>query len=198
MPENRSPMPTPHEHLRGAGDSRPVAVVTALDEVLRDALVASLLLDEEGLLALRYEVAEDSSALRRIVVSAGGVLEDELVDLAHPCVSCAMREDAVPTLARLAGCPETCGLLLAPPLSADPSVVVGTLRSHESGWQLASAVAAAPADCAAEDLLGDDTLAERGLRWADGDARSVGEALAAQLEYSDLLVLAGEPDGAGA
>jgi G3E family GTPase len=197
MPENRSPMPTPHEHSRGAGNSRPVAVVTALDEVLRDALVASLLLDEEGLLALRYEVAEDSSALRRIVVSAGGVLEDELVDLAHPCVSCAMREDAVPTLARLAGRPETHGLLLAPPLSADPSVVVGTLRAHESAWHLASAVAAAPADSAAEDLLGDDTLAERGLCWADGDARSVGEALAAQLEYSDLLVLAGDPEGAG-
>ena len=73
MPENRSPMPTPHEHLRGAGDSRPVAVVTALDEVLRDALVASLLLDEEGLLALRYEVAEDSwlFAVEGVVAGCG-------------------------------------------------------------------------------------------------------------------------------
>jgi G3E family GTPase len=140
----------------------------------------------------------ESSALRRIVVTAGGVLEDELVDLAHPCVSCAMRENAVPALARLAGRPEVRGILLAPPLSADPSIVVGTLRAHEGAWHLASALAAATADRAAEDLLGDDTLAERELRWADGDARSVGEALAAQLEYSDLLVLEGDEDCAGA
>jgi G3E family GTPase len=191
-------MPVPHEPAAGPGHSRPVAVVTALDEVLRDSLVASLLLDAPGLVSLRYEVVGESSALRRIVVTAGGVLEDELVDLAHPCVSCAMRENAVPALARLAGRPEVRGILLAPPLSADPSIVVGTLRAHEGAWHLASALAAATADRAAEDLLGDDTLAERELRWADGDARSVGEALAAQLEYSDLLVLEGDEDCAGA
>ena len=198
MPENCSSMPVSSQPLPGPQHSRPVAVVTALDEVLRDALVASLLLDGEGLLALRYEVVEDSSALRRLVVAADGVHEDELVDLAHPCVSCAMREDAVPTLARLAGLPGAAGILLAPPLSADPSIVTGTLRPHEDAWHLASAVALAAAGTAAEDLLGDATLAERGLRWADGDARSVGEALAAQLEYSDLLVLSGDADGAGA
>ena len=198
MSENRSPMPASPEPVPGLGHSRPVAVVTALDEVLRDSLVASLLLDAPGLVSLRYEVAEDSSALRRIVVAADGVLEDALVDLAHPCVSCAMREDAVPALARLADRPEVRGILLAPPLSADPSIVVGTLRAHEGSWHLASALAAASADRAAEDLLGDDTLAERDLRWADGDARSVGEALAAQLEYSDLLVLEGGEDCAGA
>ena len=198
MSENRSPMPASPEPVPGLGHSRPVAVVTALDEVLRDSLVASLLLDAPGLVSLRYEVAEDSSALRRIVVAADGVLEDALVDLAHPCVSCAMREDAVPALARLADRPEVRGILLAPPLSADPSIVVGTLRAHEGSWHLASALAAASAARAAEDLLGDDTLAERDLRWADGDARSVGEALAAQLEYSDLLVLEGGEDCAGA
>ncbi len=197
-PEDRSSTPAPREPLPGSAHSRPVAVVTALDEVLRDALVAGLLLDAEGLVALRYEVAEDAAALRRLVVAADGVQEDALVDLEHPCVSCAMREDAVPTLSRLAGRPEVSGVLLAPPLSADPSIVVGTLRPHEDTWHLASAVAVAAAGTAAADLLGDDTLAERGLRWADGDVRSVGEALAAQLEYSDLLVLAGEADCAGA
>ena len=145
MSENRSPMPASPEPVPGLGHSRPVAVVTALDEVLRDSLVASLLLDAPGLVSLRYEVAEDSSALRRIVVAADGVLEDALVDLAHPCVSCAMREDAVPALARLADRPEVRGILLAPPLSADPSIVVGTLRAHEGAWHLASALAAASA-----------------------------------------------------
>lgn len=72
MPENCSSMPVSSQPLPGARHSRPVAIVTALDEVLRDALVASLLLDGEGLLALRYEVVEDSSGLRRLVVAADG------------------------------------------------------------------------------------------------------------------------------
>ncbi|MBB5832590.1 GTP-binding protein [Brachybacterium aquaticum] len=120
-----------------------------LDQVLRDALLASLLLDGQGFLALRYEVTEDSSALRRLAVAADGVHEDELVDLAR--------------LARLARLPEVTGILLAPPLSADPSIVAGTLRPHEDAWHLASAI-----------------------------------ALAALREYSDLLVLSGDADGAGA
>lgn len=193
-----TPSSDPSRPSRGSEHSVPVAVVTAVDAVLRDALVASLLLDAAGVHALRYEVDQDSSALRRVVVAADGVKEDELVELDHPCVSCAMREDAVPTLARLAHLPGVTGILLAPPISADPSVVVGTLRPHQDDWHLASAVAVASAETAVHDLLGDDTLAERGLQWASGDERSLGEALAAQLEYSDRLVLEGDPDGAGA
>lgn len=184
--------------LAGPGYSVPVAVVTAVEPVLRDALIGGLLLDAADVLALRYEVDEDSAALRRIVVAADGVVEDELVELDHPCVSCAMREDAVPTLARLAEARQVAGILLGPPISADPSVVAGTLRPHQDAWHLAPALAVASADDALHDLLGDDTLAERGLQWASGDERSVGEALAAQLEYSDRIVLVGEPDSAGA
>lgn len=181
-----------------SGYSTPVAVITAVDAVLRDALVASLLLDADGVVALRYEVDQGSSALRRLVVAADGVREDELVELAHPCVSCAMREDAVPALTRLAHRPDVTGILLAPPVSADPSVVAGTLHPHQDDWHLTPTVAVASAETAIHDLLGDDTLAERGLQWASGDERSVGEALAAQLEYSDRIVLAGDPDGEGA
>ncbi|MEE1619611.1 GTP-binding protein [Brachybacterium sp. J153] len=175
----------------------PVAVITAIDPVLRDVLVGSLLLEGEGLLALRYEVDHEAAALRRLVVAADGVREDELVELDHPCVSCAMREDAVPTLRRLAERREVDGILLAPPLSADPATVVGTLHPHQGDWELASSRAVAASGTAREDLLGDDTLAERGAQWADGDARSVGEALAAQLEHADLIVLDGDPGDPG-
>ncbi|GAA1486680.1 GTP-binding protein [Brachybacterium fresconis] len=178
--------------------SVPVAVVTAVDAVLRDAQVASLMLDAAGVICLRYEVQASTSSLRRLVLSAEGVLEHEQVDLDHPCVSCAMREDAVPTLGRLAQIPDVRAIVLAPPLSADPSVVVGTLRPHQGDWHLASAVSVIDVEAAVEDLLGEDTLAERGLQWAVGDARSVGEALAAQIEYAEQLVIDGDPAGPGA
>ncbi|GAA1491246.1 CobW family GTP-binding protein [Brachybacterium sacelli] len=182
----------------GGRHSTPVAVVTAVDAVLRDALVASLLLDTAGAVALRYEVEARSSSLRRVIVAADGVVEDELVDLDHPCVSCAMREDAVPVLTRLAHLPAISAIVLAPPLSADPSIVVGTLRPHQDSWHLAAAASAVGLEAVRGDLLGEDTLAERGLQWAAGDSRSVGEALAAQIEYADLLVLDGDPAGPGA
>lgn len=186
------------QRARGGGHSLPVSVVTAIDPVLRDSLVASLLLDGRGVVELRYEVAAESAALRRLILRADGVIEDETVHLEHPCVPCAMREDAVPTLARLAGDPRFTGVLLAPPLSADPSVVAGALRPHRDRWHLASAAAVLSSGSALADLLGDATRAERGVQWADGDQRSVGEALAAQVEYSDLLVVDGDPRSAGA
>jgi G3E family GTPase len=43
------------------------------------------------------------------------------------------------------------------------------------------------------DLFGDDLLAERGLALAEDDRRAVGEALAHQLEFADVVVLGGEP-----
>lgn len=150
------------------GYSLPVAVLTAIGPVLREALLASLLLDAEGAVALRYEVDENASALRRLVVAADGVIEDELVHLDHPCASCAMREDAVPTLARLAGTAGVAAVLLAPPLSAEPSIVAGTLRPHQDRWHLTAAVTAVDLAEARADLLGEDTLAERGLQWAAG------------------------------
>lgn len=177
--------------------SLPVAVLSGIDPVLRESLLASLLLDAEGIVALRYEVDPRASALRRLIVAADGVIEDELVHLDHPCASCAMREDAVPTLARLATTAGVTAVLLAPPLSAEPSIVAGTLRPHQERWHLSAAVTAVDFASARADLLGDDTLAERGLQWAAGDARGVGEALAAQVEYADVLVVEGKADGPG-
>lgn len=177
--------------------SVPVAILTAIDPILRDSLAGGLMLDVAGTAELRYEIDVDTSVLRRIVVTAHGVLEDEAVELEHPCVSCAMREDAIPVLNRLASRADVRAIVLAPPISAEPAVVAGTLARAQGRWHLASAIAVLSAEHAIEDLLGEDTLIERGLQWATEDHRSVGEALAAQIEYSDLIVVDREADRAG-
>lgn len=173
----------------------PVVPITGIDAVLRDALVADMMLDLPRAVEVRYDVDTDLGALRRLVVGPAGIREDVEVDMDHPCVSCAMREDAIPVLDRLAEDPRVEAVLLAPPISADPSIVAGTLRGHERLWSLRTPVAVLSARSARHDLLGDDTLAERGLRWAADDHRSVGEALAAQIEYSELIVIDGEDGG---
>lgn len=170
-------------------DSVPVAIVTAIDPILRDALVAALMLDVPATAALRYELDAKTSVLRRLVLTELGVIEDEPVELEHPCVSCAMREDATGVLNRLASRSDVDAVVLAPPISAEPAVVAGSLVPGEGRWHLASAIAVLSAATAVEDLLGEDTLTERGLQWASEDHRSVGEALAAQIEYADLIVV---------
>ncbi|MGY5765834.1 GTP-binding protein [Brachybacterium sp. DNPG3] len=200
----------------------PVAVVAAIDPVLRGALVADLMLDLPEAVELRYESDPRTGVLRRRVVGRDGVLEEQVLELAHPCVSCATREDAVPTLDRLAARSDVRTILLTPPIAADPITVVGALvgalrtrraaarnralvagvevdeQAVDSGsaWRTARTVAVLSAATALHDLLGDDTLAERRLEVAPEDSRSVGEALAAQIEYADLLVVAGA-DGSG-
>lgn len=180
-----------------APGSVPVAILTAIDPILRDSLAAGVMLDVDATAELRYEIDAEGSALRRLVVTERGVIEDETVELEHPCVSSAMREDAVPALNRLASRDDVDAIVLAPPISAEPAVVAGTLVPAEGRWHLASAIAVLSADDAVHDLLGEDTLAERGLQWASEDHRSVGEALAAQIEYADLIVVGttGRGDG---
>lgn len=180
--------------LRG---SVALSVLTSLDVVLRDSIATFALLDEPGAVVLRYDADPERGTMDRLVVDITGVIERGEVELEHACVSCAMREDAVPMLESLARSGRWSKILLALPLSADPWVVTRALAMQPLTARLASVVTVLDSTTAREDLLGEDTLAERGLRWAADDERAVGEALAAQIEFSDLVLDAAAADGPG-
>jgi G3E family GTPase len=177
------------------GDSRgiiPVSVLATSDPVLRDSALFGLLMDGQCVVALRHDIHEDH--LRRVVLDATGVVEDVLVPLEHACLSCAVREDAVPTIARLAQDGRWTDVLLALPVSAEPLPAARALAAETApGGKLvhtrvATSLAIVDADTLQQDLFGDDTLVERGLELTADDERSVGEALAAQIEQADLVV----------
>lgn len=176
----------------------PLSVVTAADPVVRDAAIASLVLGSPGTVVVRHDLLPRDGALRRVVLDATGVVEDETVPLAHACVTCSMREDAVPTLARLAGSGRWTDLVLAlsptaPPLPVARALVAMARPGGElDGLRLASTAAAVDLDALEEDLLGDATVDECGLALADDDERPVGEALAGLLEQADLVVATGD------
>ncbi|GHH79231.1 GTP-binding protein [Promicromonospora soli] len=177
------------------GDSRgiiPVSVLATSDPVLRDSALFGLLMDGPGVVAVRHDIHEDH--LRRVVLDATGVVEDVLVPLEHACLSCAVREDAVPTIARLAQDGRWTDVLLALPVSAEPLPAARALAAETApGGKLvhtrvATSLAIVDADTLQQDLFGDDTLVDRGLELTADDERSVGEALAAQIEQADLVV----------
>ncbi|MCF4121578.1 GTP-binding protein [Antribacter sp. KLBMP9083] len=174
----------------------PLSLLATTDPVVRDSTLFGLLVDSPGLVAVRHDIVATEGALRRLVLDATGVLEDVTMPLEHACLSCAVREDALPTLARLTDDGRWTSALLALPVSAETLPAARALTSACSpGGQLEGAyvstvAAAVDLGTLADDLLGDDTLAERGLALTDDDERSVGEALAAQLEHADLVVTA--------
>lgn len=170
----------------------PVSVLATTDPVLRDSALFGLLMDAPGVVAVRHDIHADH--LRRVVLDATGVIEDVIVPLEHACLSCAVREDAVPTIARLARDGRWTQVLLALPVSAEPLPAARALAiAAEPGGALdhtrvATSFTVVDVDTLQQDLFGEDTLAERGLELTPDDERSVGEALAAQIEQADLVV----------
>ncbi|KGM14510.1 CobW family GTP-binding protein [Cellulomonas bogoriensis] len=178
----------------------PLTALATVDPVLRDSVVFGMVTDAPGTVVLRHDIVDDDGdgAIRRVVLDHTGVVEDVLVPLEHACLSCAVREDAIPVLRDLASQGRWSALVLALPVSAESLPVARAL-----GWaarrggdlpdvRLASVVGAVDVETCEHDLLGDDLLDERGLGLTEDDRRSVGEALAAQVGHVDVLVVAGE------
>lgn len=178
----------------------PLSVLATIDPVLRDTTVFGLVTDTPRSVVLRHDIQAEDGTLRRLVVDATGVVEDTLVDLEHACLSCAVREDAIPTLRDLARDGRWDQVLLALPVSAEPLPVARALGGATTpggaldGLRLATVLTVVDLAAVETDLLDDDLLDERGLALAAADHRSVGEVLAAQVEYADLVVTTGVPD----
>jgi G3E family GTPase len=122
--------------------------------------------------------------LHRAVYDREGMREQETLDLDHGCLSCALREDIIPSLRRLVSDrvrPPTV-LILALPATAEALPLVRALQPLDgppavSGASVAAVLTAVDMSTFAADLLGDDLLAERALHTSDEDRRSVGETL---------------------
>ncbi|MCL3862379.1 GTP-binding protein [Actinotalea sp. K2] len=178
----------------------PLVVLTTIDPVLRDTAVAGMLTDAPGVVVLRHDITDGpgGGGLRRLVLDAHGVVEDQHLPLEHACLSCAVREDAVPALRRLADDGRWGVVVLTLPVSAESLPVTRQLGSmmrrggELSALRVASIVNALDLGAVEHDILGDDLLAERGLALTADDRRSVGEALVAQLGHADVVVVSGE------
>jgi G3E family GTPase len=181
-----------------------LSVLVSIDPILRESAVTGLVLDSPTTVVVRHDLHPAEGHLRRVVVGATGVLEDDRVPLEHACLSCCVREDALPALSRLAEDGRWSDVVLALPVTAEPLPAVRALEVETTpggmlaGSRLATTLAITDLDTLEDDLLDDTLCSERGLELADDDGRSLGEALAAQLEQVDLVVTTGEsPTGRG-
>ncbi|TDE88314.1 cobalamin biosynthesis protein CobW [Occultella glacieicola] len=171
----------------------PVTVLASVDPIDREIALGVALVDRPDVVAVVHDLV--NHRLRRRILHAGAALEDTFVDLDHVCPACAVREDAVPVLARLAETGSYGGMILALPAAAELLPAVRGLAQHLapggalSRIRLGATVSLVNPDTLATDLLGEEDLADRDLMLTHGDHRAVGEVLLGQLPIADAVLL---------
>lgn len=176
----------------------PVILVAGIAEEPMAALTIGLQWDLPSAVVLRHEVDPERELLIRTVSDAGGLVERTEIDVEHACVSCAIREDVVPTLERLAADGRWGAVIAQLPVTAAATQVCRVIGRDPATFghvRIAAALAALQGETVRHDLLGDDLLVERGLPVREYDDRGVAEVTAGLVEYADLVVSSGSLSG---
>lgn len=175
----------------------PALLVGGVDEAAMMATAMSLQLGLAGAVSVRHAIDPARQLLTRTVSDVSGVLERKEISLVHACVSCAIREDIVPTLERLASQGRWSSIVACLPVAAEPVQICRVLArapGNAPHVTIAAVLAALDGSGVVDDLLGDDLLAERGVATSDEDRRGVAEVACALVEYADVVCLTEEPD----
>jgi len=159
----------------------------------------SMQVDLPAAVVVRHELDPDREVLVRTVSDVNGVIEQLEIDVEHACTSCAIREDVVPTVERLAASGRWGAIIAQLPVTAEPMQVCRLISfSPQSAphVRIAATLVALDGSSVRNDLIGDDLLIERGLPVRDDDERGVGETASAMVEYADVVAAIGEPSTA--
>ncbi|MEU3711442.1 CobW family GTP-binding protein [Streptomyces catenulae] len=182
--------------MSGTGHPLPVVLVGGLHAEARQEVVQRLLTAVPDAVALHHDLgaAADGTVLRTLR-DASGALSRDTAPLVNDCACCALREDLVPELRRLADS----GLhrLAVVELwdSVEPRAMAEVVAAHGGdGLRLTTVVTAVDPSLVLPVLSNGDDLAEAGLAAAATDQRTVGDTWARQLEYPPVLALVDSPD----
>ncbi|TNM36196.1 cobalamin biosynthesis protein CobW [Nocardioides albidus] len=180
----------------------PVVLLSGVDPDAMAATMVGLQFDLPSTVACRHHIDVERGMLTRTVSDLTGVVETHETLLEHACVSCAIREDILPTLERLARDGRWRSIVAHLPVGAEPAHLCAALDRDTRlarHLRVSAAVTALSARRPVRDLLGDDLLAERGHHCARDDRRGVGEVLAAMVEHADVVAFddAAEPVARG-
>jgi G3E family GTPase len=157
---------------------------------------------DPGVVVLHHELHDLGRGRVHRRLRRGADDERTVLELAHGCVSCTIREDVLPTLAALTGTVDRVVLHLDPRLEPEPVCWALGAVLFEPGEgraactaadlvDLRGVVAVLDTDTWLDDATGDATLPERGLSTLPDDERTVAQLAVGQAEFADVLVTAG-------
>ncbi|MFB8407234.1 CobW family GTP-binding protein [Streptomyces sp. NPDC055912] len=173
-------------------DSRlPVVIVAGIHSDARKEVVDRLLRAVPGSVALHHDLTDaPGGTVRRLVRDAHGLLSEDGTPLVNDCACCALREDLVPELERLAGAGLTRLAVVELWDSVEPRTVAEVVAAHAGdGLALTNVITAVDPALVLPYLGNGDDLADVGLAAAPTDRRTVGDTFARQLEYAPVLAL---------
>ncbi|MFF9494429.1 CobW family GTP-binding protein [Streptomyces flaveolus] len=174
----------------------PVVIVAGLHSEARRKVVDHLLRLVPGSVALHHDLssAADGTVLRQ-VRDASGELSWGDAPLVNDCACCAMREDLVPELERLADAGLTRLAVVELWDSVEPKGMAEVVVHHGgAAVRLTNVITAVDPALVLPCLGNGDDLAEAGLATAAGDQRTVGDTWARQLEYAPVLAVVESED----
>lgn len=170
-----------------------VVIVGGLHAEARRTTVARLLADVPGSVALHHDLATAAAGtVVRTIRDAEGVLFAGEAPLVNDCACCALREDLVPELLRLADDPATRLAVVELWDSVEPRAMAEVVVA--GGLTVTGVITAVDPALLLPYLGNGDDLAERGLAAAATDRRTVADTFARQLEYAPVLAVADSPE----
>jgi G3E family GTPase len=175
----------------------PVAIVAGLHADARRAAVEEILRTVPGSVALHHDLTSAvDSAVKRTVRDAGGLLDSGDAPLVNDCACCALREDLVPELLRLAE--EGRHRLAVVELwdSVEPQAMAGVIAAAGAPLALTGVTTVVDPALVLPYLSNGDDLTDVGLAAAPTDQRTVSDTFARQLEYPTVIAVV-EGDAGG-
>ncbi|MEV5873408.1 GTP-binding protein [Streptomyces sp. NPDC052101] len=170
-----------------------VAVVGGLHAEARRAAVDRLLAEVPASVVLHHDLATAAAGtVVRTVRDRTGVLSAGEAPLVDDCACCALREDLVPELRRLADDGTTRLAIVELWDSVEPKAMAEVVAS--GGLTVTSVITAVDPALVLPYLGNGDDLAEAGLAAAATDRRTIADTFARQLEYAPVLALADSPE----
>jgi G3E family GTPase len=131
--------------------------------------------------------------------------EHAVLELAHGCVSCTLREDLLPLVRRLAGTPGVRRVVLHLDPALEPEMISWSLHhllldgaTLDEQVRVEAVITTVEAATWLADAVGEDTLAERGLAGSPDDERTVAQVTVDQVEFADAIVVVGAAPNAWA
>ncbi|MFE9842032.1 CobW family GTP-binding protein [Streptomyces goshikiensis] len=169
----------------------PVVIVGGLHADARKEVVERLLHAVPGGIALHHDLtAAARGTVLRVVRDASGELSRGETPLVNDCACCALREDLVPELERLAGSGLTRLAVVELWDSVEPRAMAEVVAAHGArALELTGVITAVDPALVLPYLVNGDDLADAGLAAAATDQRTVGDTWARQLEYAPVLAL---------
>ncbi|OEV08221.1 cobalamin biosynthesis protein CobW [Streptomyces nanshensis] len=173
----------------------PVVIACGLHSEARTEVVDRLLRAVPGSVALHHDHSTAShGTVRRTIRSAAGELHAGEAPLVNDCACCALRQDLIPELERLATDGITRLAVVELWDSVEPKAMAEVVAAHGEDVVLTNVVTAVDPALVLPCLGNGDDLADAGLAAAATDQRTVADTFARQLEYAPVLALVDSED----